>query len=408
MKKLIGLISVVLCFCFIFSSCKGNNEDVDDTKPSKICILLGKTENVKAPNLNMFTEMLTEAASNQSECSVIILDGTPNEITVQYTFPDLKSKLEDNRVERAKNNIKKFTDEINNVSPDSTEIDIIKGLNSAKKILTSTESENTLIIYSSGLSTTGILNFAERPDLLYKEPAEIVEKLKVENAIADLKGINVVWYGLGNVEEPQKELSYAEQDNLKAIWSAILEACNVDVTESTFVDAVSVSNEEKSDIDFPDVSIVNLFDSDDGVWDLDEETIGFVANSAEFLNRDETIKKLVPYANLMIASNKKFYIVGSTATHGNYNKCIELSHQRAQAIKDVLVELNVPETSMQIFGIGQENLGNEYAWRVNDLNDSKELIPTEAQKNRKVMIIDATSKQGEEFIEDWEASKLSE
>lgn len=70
------------------------------------------------------------------------------------------------------------------------------------------------------------MNFADRPDLLYKNPNEIVEVLEDENALADLNGINVVWYGLGSVEEPQKELSYTDLDNLKAIWSAILEACN--------------------------------------------------------------------------------------------------------------------------------------------------------------------------------------
>ena len=410
MKKLFFLISLTLCLCLLFSSCTRSDVDnsVDKTQHSEMCILLGKTANVKTLDPNIFTEMLTMAATNQSTCSVIILDGTPNEIAVQYTFPKIKSKLKDNKIERTKDNIKKITDEINCAKPDSKEIDIIKGLKSAKKILKSKDSENTLIIYSSGLSTTGILNFAERPDLLYKTPIEIVEILESEKALSDLNGINVVWYGLGNVEEPQKELSYTEQANLKEIWTAILEACNVKVNEDTFIDVVSLSSgEQNSNRDFPYVSLVESLDLDNDVWELNEETIGFVANSAEFINRDATIKKLTPYANIIISSKKNFYLVGSTATYGNYNNCTELSRKRALALKEVLIELNVPEESMQIFGIGQENIGNKYEWRVKDLNDNKELIPTEAQKNRKVMIIDATSKKGKEFLKDWMNSKLS-
>lgn len=408
MKKIIAVVSLMLCFCILFSGCGDETVTPIDIKQTEICILLGKTANVKELDTKNFEEIFLDAAYSQSTCSIIVLDGTPEEISLKYEFPEIKSKLEDNRREHAKSNVDELNDKISSLKPDSEEIDIIKGLKTAEKALASKESKRELIIYSSGLSTSGILNFAERPDLLYKNPTEIVETLEEEDAIPDLSGINVIWYGLGNVAEPQKELSYTEEENLKNVWNEILEACNVNVTEETFVDVVSLSNEEENlNINYPRVSVVELLDSDDCIWSLDEETIGFVANSAEFLDREATTKKLVPYANLMISSNKNFYIIGSTATYGNYNNCIALSQERAQAIKDVLIELNVPEDSIEIFGVGQENLGGEYNWRVNDLDNNQNLIESEAKKNRKVMIIDATSNAGKDFINDWNESDLS-
>ncbi|MBR1811610.1 MAG: hypothetical protein IJ766_08205 [Clostridia bacterium] len=289
--------------------------------------------------------------------------------------------------------------------PKEDEIDILKGLASGAKAFSKSAEEKELIVFSSGISTEGVLNFAEHPDWIEKKPSEIVDMLDQTKSLPDLSDVHITWYGFGDVEGAQKELSDFNYYRLKNIWKAILEASGVRDAASVFDDMLAIEDESAeapkeyppvTPVDFPEMIVI------------DEKDIGFVRDSANFSDEQKAIDALEYYAQCINDIGHTFYIVGTTATADTIENCFLCSQERADAVKKILCEsYNVPEALLQTYALGQINLGGEYAWRYADLDGNNKLIPDIAQKNRRVMLIDATSETGQKFLQDWTSGDIA-
>ena len=91
----------------------------------------------------------------------------------------------------------------------------------------------TLIVVSSGLSTTG--GFDLRDVGWGAVPSSLAEQLKARGLLPDLAGWHVVFTGLGDVAGHQPALPQPQQATLTAYWTAICQAsgataCSVDKT----------------------------------------------------------------------------------------------------------------------------------------------------------------------------------
>lgn len=419
-KKQIKFIAVLLAIvllalgCFIYGKKQSTKPvtkaPLETTKPEQtnttptetVCILLGYTRNVPRPDEDIMKNEFAQMAEHVADCSVIVIDGEPTlrsyTTTVRYpkALPFLQEDSNSNYIKRTMKKV------VNNCEPKAAEIDILGALRSAEKELSRhDDTKKRILIFSSGISTTGALNFAKNPKLIEENPDIIVNMLKESKSLPDLTDVEIVWRGFSVVEEPQKRLSDINEYRLENLWRAILTACNATIV-SFESEIGSVSNYSVNEVkkDYPQVSVVEFPD----VIDIDETKVQFKPRTAEFLDEDKVRAELKPYAEMILQSGcKNFYLVGSTASISGNAECLKLSIERAEAVKNVLCSYGVPASFLETYGIGRENFGGEYKWRINDLKaDGKSLDEALAQQNRKVMIIEQSSDKGVEFKHIWD------
>ena len=118
----------------------------------------------------------------------------------------------------------KVADVVSNVRATSPDVDVLDALEIAgQAVRAACDHGGTIYLEDSGLQEIGPLNFRVSA-LIAADPTDVVKFLKREHELPDLAGITVVLVGIGDTAPPQSLLSIAQQNNLIAIWSAIVRA----------------------------------------------------------------------------------------------------------------------------------------------------------------------------------------
>ncbi len=247
------------------------------------------------------------------------------------------------------------------------------------------ESEKHMIIYDSGLSTTGLLPFSEKN--LLDEPVEsIIEQLTVLHAIPDLTDIEITWVGLGTTCGDQTPLTTNSKYKLQVIWKEILKAGDA---KSVVFDTTLISQKE-NDVSLPECNVVPVIaesieltpgDIPEIVkWD-ENSSVKFESNSAVFIDEVAARKEMEPIADYLTANpEENIHILGMTATVAGGDNGIELSKQRGEACKEILMQLGIDENRIKVVGLGQI----ENSLRVEDIDSNGNQIKDMAAKNRAV------------------------
>ena len=132
-------------------------------------------------------------------------------------------------------------------------------------------------------------------------------------------------------------------------------------------------------------------------YELNETQVRFNANLATYYNEEEAKANLKPVADEILAHpGQKILLAGTTAKFkGDQAACVTLSEQRAQAVKNTLVEFGVPENLLIVKGLGFDDdpfvRGQEW-----DANGN--FVETEAAKNRRVVVLGADSDTGKQIL----------
>lgn len=365
-----------------------------------VCFAIGNTSNVMQLDENILEEELDSAFSNNSDYSLVIIDGNPIELSDSKPLKYPK-RLFDSQ----KNNKSVLNEQLNKIldfKPQNDEIDILKALDTAASSIDKDADYKKIVVYSSGISTAGKLNFLQNPDWLIADPNDIIELLEKQEALPDLKGIEVIWYGLNHVEGGQNKLDDFQYYRLKCLWAEILKASGAEFEniDMLFDEKASIVNKESliDKTDFPKVSIVDF----DDIIIFTEEDFSFIPGTSKLEKPENASEILKPIAeDIKNAGYPFFYIVGSTASIDTKEECIRLSDERAETIKKILCDLGIPEQCLKTYGIGREYIDDDYTWRINDMYSNGNLNSKLAQKNRKVMLIPVDSNSGKEFIEDY-------
>lgn len=409
--KIFSILFVLLLLLGSFLGCgyiknkqaeKVNVPENNSPVPETVCLLIGNTRNVLYPDKKVMKSELAQMAEQSANCFVITVDGKPDTCSRTFTaqYPESLAMFQDANNQKY---IDKTANEIMlSCVPNEAEIDILGALRSAEKEFSKDKNtKKRIVIFGSGISTAGALNFAANPKLIETDPNDIVTMLKTSKSLPDLTDVEIVWHGFSIVEAPQKQLSDLNEYRLKCIWETILIACNATVCSleseiGTEHNGSANINKEK----YPQVSVVEF----PNIIEIDETKVQFKPGTAEFLDEVKAYEELKPYAEMIKQSGcTNFYVIGSTASFSTKEKCLTLSSERADAVKNVLCSFGVPESFLEVYGIGRENFGGEYKWRVNDLQaDGKTLAEPLATQNRKVIIIDKNSEKGLEFKRIWD------
>ncbi len=208
----------------------------------------------------------------------------------------------------------------------------------------------TLIVISSGLSTSGGLDL--RQVGWDASPQSVVAQLKARGLLPSLSGYRVVFSGLGDTSGPQPALPLPQRTWLIALWMAVCRAsgatsCAVD--DMTRPDPPSDSTVPVPVVPVPTVTSVR---GPSGTSVTLPDSLLFSLNSATLLPTADSVLQAV--AEQARHQHLRVSITGHASPDGGtaaYN--IALSTRRAIAVRNRLVALGLPVDQIAtVTGVG--------------------------------------------------------
>lgn len=132
-------------------------------------------------------------------------------------------------------------------------------------------------------------------------------------------------------------------------------------------------------------------------FEINETQVQFVGNKAIFIDEAKAKEVMKPVAEAILAHpDRSILIAGTTATVGAQETSVTLSLERAEAVKQLLVNTyNVPASQISVVGLGFEDDPFE---RGKDIDANGNLVESEARKNRRVVVLDAEDPIAQELL----------
>jgi hypothetical protein len=179
---------------------------------------------------NLASEDLKQAIGR--EFAVVLADGNPRMLAKRSVQPagtseyDIKSAIDSSfGVFRLSNKcvagtLKRPNDSV----PATAGSDMLKALSVASDQLT-TDGQRKIFVLGNGIQTEGAIRMQDR-GLFPKTDASallLARGLKGLGEIPDLKGAEVYWYGLGQVDGVKQQLSEKATKSLESFWTQVIE-----------------------------------------------------------------------------------------------------------------------------------------------------------------------------------------
>lgn len=203
------------------------------------------------------------------------------------------------------------------------------------------DKSNTLIyVIGSGLSDSGLLNFADG-DLLFGHSTDDIGNA-VSEAVDDkkaLRDLTVFWEGLGDTVEPQEQLNTDLKKKEKDIYSVSLQELGLD--EDNFIERKTTVKSEKNDdikTTVKTTSVKNqtlVFD-----YSSDNSELAFNPGTAVFKDKkaaEAEVKNFVKKYKNAIYTIKPFQSRGMC----DRNKDEKLLNSRSEATKQLFIDASV-------------------------------------------------------------------
>lgn len=378
----------------ILSGCGKINPEKKEI-PQNVSMVLGVHEFFPAISLKTSAaySKIYDACYSWGSVSSVVVDGKP------YVGGNFEVNSPGKRVDAAKKkqlaskNAAQIIAETTVLKAQTPEIDTLAAITLSADALHSVgeKSDKSMLVFDSGLSTTNLLNFAEKN--IFEEPVDsIISQLRKKHAIPNLKDIDIVWIGLGQTCGKQTALTPDYKFKLQTIWEEILKAGGA---SSVKFDTTPLAAEEPT-MELPECTTVPIVADSLEIsevitkkeipevikWD-GNSSIKYQANKAEFVDEMAAMKELEPVAEYLNANPENTIgIFGMTATVAN-GTGIELSNARAEACKELLKRQGVRESQILTVGLGQI----QNSLRTNDIDENGCQIEAQAQKNRAVFVV---------------------
>lgn len=356
---------------------------IKSTVPCELVIIAGRHDNA-----NMYTEsMLLQAGIDElivrsiaashdnvatAHVSIIVPDSLPELIT-EVAVTNADASLTDSSTDTVENQIdnlfvqegissanedvfkEAMTKDIldyllsDALRADDEEVDLLAAISEAQKFLEGyPDSERYIIILDTGITTSGFLDM-RRTDIMDGTVEDVISSIE-EGAFADLTGIYVGFWNLGNVSGDQARLSNTVyEQRLAELWTEIIvDECNGTLLQESLACSASVGEAMSDDDGYPLVSPVYFNgeeeSSEKDIVTLETFTLHFKAESSEFTDEEEEkllashIDEILLY--LQENPDQCLYLVGSIALTSEDAEKIRssVSAARAQAVADILTE----------------------------------------------------------------------
>ncbi len=274
-----------------------------------------------------------------------------------------------------------FRNAARDVRATEPEADVLGALGIAARAAGDGAEPGTVVLVDSGLQTVAPLDFTQ-PGLLDADPAEVVEFLDGAGAIPDLSGQTVLLAGIGDTAAPQQPLDIARQEALVELWTEIARRGGADCVHAATSPRGSDAVTGVPPVSTVDVPAPPSFDPASRIVLPDNPTVGFVPGEAVLRDAEAAAGVLRPVANWLSADpQRRARITGTTARHGTLDSQITLASERAETIKQRLVDAGADPAR-----ISTEGVGSEFPGYVPDQGPEGSLLPGPASRNRSVII----------------------
>jgi len=368
------LLIIVIC-CGLFAGC-----GKEETTPIALAIIYGNhanqnryehSDSAKVTALKSVNDLLKNSDFvYDGSVAVIAADGQPRDLTILNTKGNpAKFQQDANSPKIKRERITAYTDLVwKFLDSDATkaqypEVDLFKALTAAQQALAeSSDLEKYLVILDPGVSTKGDISWKIMESIDNPKATEsFIEQLKsIPDYLPDLSDVQVYWYGLNDVAEPQT-LSRNAENQLISFWEAILTACgakNPIVKGNTRGETPNVYTEE--DDGYPTVRPVTFGTVTFGIdGKIDLPKVIFKPDLDVLKDDEESVKSQMTkqvQAIIEYLANKpteKLYLVGTTATKTRGGDGdVDLSQRRANKLRQLLISMGVPADRIVAVGVG--------------------------------------------------------
>lgn len=308
--------------------------------------------------------------------SFVPADGDPQAVRMETYELDTDNPTQ--QAESGKKRLEELSEHLADLQAPAGESDVLGALDAGGRA-TADSDNKALYVFDSGVSTAGPL--ALQNGLLgpQTDVSQIVEQLEATGSIPHLSGVEVHWWGLGQVVEPQGAPPVWARTKLQELWTAVVEAGEGSVVfHDDAVQAVAPTGElpEVTPVEFSDVVAEPVSVT------LPESQISFQPNTAEFADPDsaeQTLTDLV--STLEKSSAPALWVTGCTASPEGVSAeaMQQLSEQRARTISRSLEAAGLSTT------LHAQGLGPACPGRTPETGDGEGLETAQA-KNRRVLI----------------------
>lgn len=416
-KTILLLLSILVLSTLLFTGCSENDSEpvVALDQPYNVAFVLAKANNQPMLEVSQVKEFSNLSEVAGTTYSLVEADGTPS-VCMSGVIPDFtEQQYSAEMISRANQQVyNSILAKLSGIAPDSNQVDLAAAISTGVRSLRSTEEdgrENILVMYTSGISTSGIINMLDVPasDLDVDRSAdEISQTLGL-----DMTNIRVIFYALGNVSGDQPALSENERRILKDFYTKLFE--NMGANDVNFIDCATA----EGSYNYPEtVSVMTTEDVNSGLkpttvgfekdangtsnidqvfdtGDVLSLEIFFEGDSTEFIDisaASETLSYVADY--MQMNPSFKLSILGTTAAAGNPDQCKAFSKRRASKVKELLCnDFDISEDRIQVFGCGYSS-----SLYIPDTNADGSLIQESAALNRTVKMADSSSTTTQNII----------
>lgn len=409
MKKIIALVLALILVGATFTGCSGK---VSNEETSNTVYIVGRHANAQPPAINNSTieSNVQSAIDNNTLLSVIELDGNPTvEKDNRFTFnlkKNVSSTIKKKYVSKMTNKVIECFD---NLTPRVAEVDILKAIEIAANELNSSDANTDyakhIVVYSTGVQTTGLIDMTKFNILSSKETVdEVVEQLSAKQALPNLEGITIDWYNLNQVSGEQKELTAEMKANNEYLWETLISKSGGKVDFKS--DNATADDKTNYDVGVSVVPVtedslnIEEYNKDSSVVFTTDE-IAFKSDSVEFVDEKQASQAVTKIINYMLY-NKDYNLLlaASTATVPPQNKCESFSKKRAEAVKSLIISRSnnqIDSSRITTIGMGYEN-----PYHVSDTSKNGSLIEEKAKQNRAVYAMNRDSIEAKQLIAQFE------
>jgi outer membrane protein OmpA-like peptidoglycan-associated protein len=349
-----------------------------------VAIAVGARSNSPNPDYTPSVLAALQSAINAHKAITIIrLDGDPKILFSRaYTGVGANSQTRqanyNNYISAVNAILYNSSAQVPDIKAQVPQADVLKALQIAASAV---PPRGNVIVLDSGLQTTAPLNFAD--GLLGDDPQTIVSFLRTGRELpTDLAGRHVDFEGLGWTAAPQPNLDTKYQGRVAQVWQDIATAAGASCAYADLL-----ANTSDSVPGRPAVTVVQppppppQSPRPCSVIPLnDTNNVGFVVGTTTFVHPSEARATLQRLATLMQSAGESVTLTGATSSEGTEASNDQLSLERAQAIRDVLVQLGIPASRITTYGVGSHLPG-----RLNDIGPNGQLLVGPAIQNRKVV-----------------------
>lgn len=370
-RRLIAAVAVALSA--IFATACGGGQDTSAvaqaqsaympqacTKDGPVVFAVAGRRNSPAPVLTGSMQSAAATAVREgSAVGVVDVDGRPRLVLAgAFTDPGANPLALQAAQQHYLGSLEAAVEDVRASAP---HVDVLDALNVAgHAIRAACPHGGTVYLEDSGLQETGWVNFTQ-PGMLGAAPATVVSFLTREHQLPYLPGMTVVLVGCGDIAPPQLPLNISQQDQVTAIWSAIVKAGGA---TSVRIDPLPLSGAAPSGV--PPVSLVpvpatipkipGIFTAPyrGGVsYTLSDSLRDFAVGSAALTPLAEAGLDRVAADIKAHAAGQVVTCTGSTDGTGTAAFDLALSKERAIAVCDYLAGQGVDPHLLRIVAAGK-------------------------------------------------------